>query len=80
MAQYLEVAGLGLNDVLRTSFTTDIEKEGTAVILLHPGPDRHALVVLGDSEQSLRTALDLLYSSDFRQGLVGDFVGVYRTE
>ena len=80
VAQYLEVAGLGLNDVLRTPFTIDIEKEGTAVILLHPGPDRHALVVLGDSEKSLRTALDLLYSSDFRQGLVGDFVGVYRTK
>ena len=79
VAQYLEVAGLGLNDVLRTPFTSDIEKKDTAIILLHPGADRHALVVLGDSETSLRTALDLL-SDDFREGLVGDFVGVYRTK
>ena len=80
VAQYLEVAGLALNDVLRTPFTADIEKEATAVILLHPGPDRHALVVLGDSEESLRKAISYLSSGRFRSGLVDDFVGVYRTE
>ena len=80
VAQYLEVAGLALNDVLRTPFTADIEKEDTAVILLHPGSDRHALVVLGDSEESLRKAVSYLSSGSFRSGLVGDFVGVYRTK
>ena len=80
VAQYLGVAGLGLNDVLRTPFTTGIEKEDTAIILLHPGADRHALVVLGDSEESLRKTISYLSSGRFRSGLVGDFVGVYRTK
>ena len=80
VAQYLEVAGIGLDDVLRTPFTPDIKRENTAIILLHPGRDSHALVILGDTEGSLREAVFLLSSGGFRGGLVGDFVGVYRTE
>ena len=79
VAQYLEVAGIGLDEVLRTPFTPDIEQKNTAIILLNPGRDRHALVILGDSESSLRDAVFLLSSGRFRSGLVGDFVGIYRT-
>ncbi len=79
VAQYLEVAGIQLDGVLRTPFTPDIEPQDTAIILLHPGQERHVLVILGDSEDALRDAVSLLTSGSFRDGLVGDFVGVYRT-
>ena len=79
VAQYLEVAGIGLDGALRTPFTPDIVREDTAIILLHAGRDRHVLVILGDSENALRDAVSLLGSGEFRDGLVGDSVGVYRT-
>ena len=78
VAQYLQVAGIGLDGDLRTPFTPGIDREDTAIILLHPGPERHVLVVLADSESTLRGAVSLLSIDDFRAGLVGDFVGVYR--
>ena len=79
VAQYLEVAGIQLDGVLRTPFTPDIARRDTAIILLHRGQERHVLVILGDSEDALRDAVSLLTSGSFRDGLVGDFVGVYRT-
>ena len=79
VAQYLEVAGIQLDRALRTPFTPDIARQDTAIILLHPGQERHVLVILGDSEDALRDAVSLLTSGSFRDGLVGDFVGVYRT-
>ena len=78
VAQYLQVAGISLDGDLRTPFTPGIDREDTAIILLHPGPERHVLVVLADSERTLRDAVFLLRVDDFRGGLVGDFVGVYR--
>ena len=79
VAQYLEVAGIQLDGVLRTPFTPNIERRDTAIILLHRGQERHVLVILGDSEDALRDAVSLLTSGRFMDCLVGDFVGVYRT-
>ena len=79
VAQYLEVAGLRVDEVIRTPFTPDIQREDTAIILLHPGRERQVLVILGDSESALRDAVVQLRRGSFRDGLVGDFVGVYRT-
>ena len=79
VAQYLELAGLGVDDVIRTPFTPDIQREGTAIIMLNSGPERQVLVILGDSESALRDVVVRLSQGSFRDGLVGDFVGVYRT-
>ena len=79
VAQYLELAGLGVDDVIRTPFTPDIQREDTAIIMLNSGPERQVLVILGDSESALRDVVVRLSRGSFRDGLVGDFVGVYRT-
>ena len=79
VAQYLELAGLDVGDVIRTPFTPDIQREQTAIIMLNSSPDRQVLVLLGDSEGALRDIVVQLSMGSFRDGLVGDFVGVYRT-
>ena len=79
VAQYLELAGLDVDDVIRTPFTPDIQREQTAIIMLNSSPDRQVLVLLGDSEGALRDIVVQLSMGSFRDGLVGDFVGVYRT-
>ena len=65
---------------MSTPFTSNIELEGTALILLGRNQDRDALVILADSTESLKDAVKQLTSGDFRTGLVDDFVGVYKTE
>lgn len=77
VAQYLEVAGVQVDENLRIPFTTDIQRERTGMILLHTGKERNVLVVLADSQATLRETVRLLGSGLFRQGLLGDFVGVY---
>ena len=79
VAQYLDIAGIQIGDVLRTPFTPDFDRSDTAVMLLHASPSRHVLVILGDSQFSLQDMLTQLATGQFRSGLVGDFVGVYRT-
>ena len=66
-----------MDESLRIPFTTDIERESTGMILLHAGKERNVLVVLADSPATLRETVRLLGSGLFRQGLLGDFVGVY---
>lgn len=79
VAQYLEVAGIRVDDSLRTPFTPDLDKEDTGLMLFHEGVDRNVLIILGDSEKSIANVVELLESSEFQSGLVSDFVGVYRT-
>ena len=79
-APYLAKSGIQLGEDLSTPFTSTIELEGTALILLDRNQDRDALVILADSTDSLKDAVEQLTSGDFRNGLVDDFVGVYKTE
>ena len=79
-ARYLAKSEIQLGENLSTPFTSNIELEGTALILLERNQDRDALVILADSTDSLKNALKQLSSGDFRSGLVDDFVGVYKTE
>ena len=80
VAQYLQLAGIQLDGSLRTPFTADMDPAGTGVVLLHTGPERRVLVALADSQFSLGSLVSLLQSGEFRDGLVDDFVGVYRFE
>ena len=77
VAQYLELAGVHVDDTLRIPFTPDIERKRTGMILLHTAKERHVLVVLADSQETLEDTVTLLVSGFFRKGLLGDFVGVY---
>ena len=69
-ARYLAKSGIQLGEDLSTPFTSNIELEDTALILLERNQDRDALVILADSTDSLKDALKQLTSGDFRSGLV----------
>ncbi|PKB83737.1 MAG: hypothetical protein BZY88_01470 [SAR202 cluster bacterium Io17-Chloro-G9] len=77
VAQYLQLAGVQVDGELRTPFTTAIERQETAVAILHRSSQRRVLVILGDTTDDVAGVLDQLESGGFRDGLVGDFVGVY---
>ena len=79
VAHYLGVAGIQVDESLRTPFTPAIDPSRTAIVLLHQTPDRRVLTILGDSEPAVADIVDQLAFGDFRDGLVSDFVGVYRT-
>ena len=77
VVQYLALAGIQVGETLRTPFTPDITTERTAIMLLHRTQERHVLVILGDSQFSLLDIVQRLASGTFRDGLVGDLIGVY---
>ena len=79
VTQYLQLAGVQIEDTIRTPFAPDIAHEDTAVVILHQSSGRQVLVILADTPESLASVLDQLSSGDFRDGLLGDFVGVYKT-
>ena len=79
VSQYLQLAGVQVDETIRTPFAPDITPEGTAIAILHQSAGRQVLVILADTPESLASVLDQLGSGDFRHGLLGDFVGVYKT-
>ena len=78
VAQYLAVAGVQINDTIRTPFTPDISAAGTAIILAQKEGSRWVLVVLGYGEEELIGVVDRLESGEFRSGLVSDLLGIYQ--
>lgn len=79
VAQYLGIAGIQVDETLRTPFTPDIDTDGTALILLHRARDRRVLVILGSSRLSLLDMVRQLDTGGYRSGLVSDFLGIYRS-
>jgi hypothetical protein len=79
VSQYLQAAGIRIDDVLSVPFAPDLSREGTAITLLHRDQDRHVLVVLADTTDALAGAVGGLLSGDFRKDLVGDFVGMRKS-
>ena len=73
------MAGIEVDEAVRTPFTEDISKDGTAIALLHKTRDRHVLVVLGSSERALAAVVALFGTGGFQAGLVDELVGVYET-
>ena len=79
VAQYLGVAGVQVDEALRTPFTPGVALEGTGIILLDRTQERHVLVLLGDSRGSVLDMLGRLVSGRYRRGMVSDSLGVYRS-
>ena len=77
VAQYLQLAGVEIGDELRTPFTPAIARDESAVAVLYQDEQRGVLIVLGDTPDDVDRVLRQLGNGSFRQGLVGDFVGVY---
>ena len=77
VAQYLQLAGVEIGDELRTPSTPAIARDESAVAVLYQDEQRGVLIVLGDTPDDVDRVLRQLGNGSFRQGLVGDFVGVY---
>ena len=76
VSQYLQAAGVRVDDTLGTPFAPDMDLEGTAVIVLDRSQDRYVLVVLADTPETLTDTVIRLISGGYRGDLVSDFVGV----
>ena len=79
LAQYLDVAGIQVDGALRTPFTPEMATSRAAIILLHRTENRNVMVILGESGLALTDMVNRLASGIFRNGLVSEFLGVYRT-
>ena len=80
VSQYLQAAGIRIDDNLSTPFAPDLDRRGTAVTLLHREQGRHVLVVLADTPDALEDAVQALFGGNFRQDLVSDLVGMRNTQ
>ena len=78
--QYLQVAGVRVDDTLGTPFAPDMELAGTALMVLDQGQDRDMLVILADTPATLNNAVERLLSGQFRVDLVTDSVAVRKFE
>ena len=77
VSQYLDLAGVQLDDALRTPFTHDIPTSGTSIVVLHRTQERYVLLILADSPRSLEGTVRLLRSGQFTTGLVSELLGIY---
>ena len=78
VSQYLQAAGVRVDDTLGTPFAPDLDLEGTAVIVLDRSQDRYVLVVLADTPETLTDAVASLIAGEFRGDLVSNFLGVQK--
>ena len=79
VAQYLQSAGVRVDDTLGTPFTPDLDPTGAGTIVLDRGQDgRHVLIVLADTEETLADTVASLINGGYRHDLVSDFVGVHK--
>ena len=76
IAPYLQAAGVSVDGALATPFTPELDLTNAALFLLSPGQNRYALAVLADTPATLESAVDSLFSGEFRGGLVSDFIGI----
>ena len=76
VSQYLQAAGVRIDDSLGTPFGPELGLEGSSVLVLSQDGDRDMLVVLADTEETLESAVTSLVNSTYRTSLVSDYVGV----
>ena len=73
---YLQTAGIRVDDSLSGPFGEDLGLEGTAVAVLDRTSDRHILILLADTPETLSKAVAGLFDGNYRQDLVNDFASV----
>jgi len=79
VGQYLQAAGVRVDDTLGTPFTPDLDPTGAGIIVLDRGQDgRYVLIVLADTEETLTDTVASLINGGYRHDLVSDFVGVHK--
>ena len=80
VAQYLQVAGIRVDDTLGAAFASDIPLESSAVMVLAQSQGRDMLIMLADTQANLDGAVARLVSGEFRQDLASDFVALLKFE
>ena len=80
VGQYLQAAGIRVDDTLGTSFAPELELQNTAVTVLEQGEGRNILIILSDTPATLAGAAARLISGEFRADLVSDFVAIRKFE
>ncbi|MBI4233054.1 MAG: hypothetical protein HY686_01280 [Chloroflexi bacterium] len=79
VAHWLASGGVRVSEgLLRTSFTPAIPVDGAGLLFLYRDADRYVLLVLADRRETLGRLVDHLRTGKYREGLVGDMLGVYR--
>ncbi len=76
VTQYLQIAGIRVDDTLGTTFAPELALENSAVIVLDQSQDRDMLMVLADTPANLGGAVARLISGEFRGDLVSDYVAL----
>ena len=80
VSQYLQIAGVRVDDNLGTDFAGDLALENTTITILDQAQGRDMLLVLADSPTTLEGAVGRLISGEFRSDLVGDSIALRRFE
>ena len=76
VAQYLQIAGVRVDDTLGTAFAPELPLENTSLMVLDQSQGRDMLIVLADTPANLNGAVSRLISGEFRGDLVSDFVAL----
>ena len=76
VAQYLQIAGVTVDDTLGTAFASELPLENTSLMVLDQSQGRDMLIVLADTPANLNGAVSRLISGEFRGDLVSDFVAL----
>jgi hypothetical protein len=74
--RHLRQVGIQVGETLRTPFSPDLDPQGSAIISLQSQEDRHILIVLADTVDTLRDATARLESGAFRDVIVSEMLGV----
>lgn len=74
--QYLQAAGVRVDDMVGMPFGLELDPAGTAVTVLDREGGRHVLILLGDTPATLNRAVTSLLSGGFRSNLVSEVTGV----
>ena len=74
--QYLQNAGVRIDDALGTPFAPELGLAGTAVTVLEENQGRQVLLVLADTPATLETAVSRLAEGEFRADLLSDHIAV----
>ena len=78
VSQYLQVAGVRVDDNLGTDFAGELAQDNTAITILDQAQGRDMLLVLADSPATLEQAVGRLISGEFRSDLVSDSIALRR--
>jgi hypothetical protein len=74
--RHLRQVGIQVGETLRTPFSPALDPQGSAIISLQSQEDRHILIVLADTVDTLRDATARLESGAFRDVIVSEMLGV----